>query len=131
MATSAQTPPTPILDKAAKANTAGSAAAAPVASGNGNSTGDGHAQPATDLMNRVVQGAHQTIDRLAEQAAPHVQRLQEGAHDANAALHNRAEQAREVGDEWAESLRCTVRQHPLAAVAAALAVGLLVAKLTR
>ena len=36
-----------------------------------------------------------------------------------------------MGDEWAESLRCTVRENPLAAVATALVVGVLIARLTQ
>jgi ElaB/YqjD/DUF883 family membrane-anchored ribosome-binding protein len=77
-----------------------------------------------DMLGRVVQGAHQTIDRLAETAAPHVKRLQDG-------VGARAEHAKEVGDEWAESLRCTVRDNPLAAVATAVALGVLIARLTQ
>lgn len=77
-----------------------------------------------DMLGRVVQGAHQTIDRLAETAAPHVQRLQERAG-------SRAGHVKEIGDEWAESVRCTVRDNPLAAVATALALGVLIARLTQ
>lgn len=77
---------------------------------------------ATDehLLERVVQSAHEGIDALADSAAPHVQRFQEGLAVA-----------RDTGEEWAESVRCTVRQHPLAALAAAAALGMLVARLTR
>jgi len=84
-----------------------------------------------DLLNRVVEGAHHAIDRLADSAAPHVQRLQQGVNSASDTLHERAGQAREMGDEWAESLRCTVRENPLAAVATALVVGVLIARLTQ
>lgn len=84
---------------------------------------------ADDLIGRIAQSAHQTIDRLAETAAPHVSRLQENL--SGDALHQRADQVREVGDEWTESLRCTVRENPLAAVGVALAVGLLIARLSR
>jgi len=84
-----------------------------------------------DLLDRVVQGAHETIDRLAETAAPHVQRLQDGVLNANDTLQSRAGQLRETGDEWAESLRTTVRDNPLAAVATALAVGMIISRLTR
>ena len=87
-------------------------------------------RPQSDVLSRVVQGAHQTIDRLAESAAPHVQRLEQGVTTASDTLHARADQAREVSDEWAENLRSTVRENPLASVAAALAIGLLLAKLT-
>jgi ElaB/YqjD/DUF883 family membrane-anchored ribosome-binding protein len=77
-----------------------------------------------DMLSRVVHGAHQTIDRLADTAAPHVQRLQEG-------VGARAEHVKEISDEWAESLRCTVRDNPLAAVATAMALGVLIARLTQ
>lgn len=78
------------------------------------------ARSGDDVLARVVHGAHETIDRLAETAAPHVQRLSEGTGHM-----------REVGDEWTESLRTTVRENPLAAVATALAIGMLVARITR
>lgn len=85
---------------------------------------------ATELLGRVVQGAHDTVDRLAAQAAPHVQRLQDGVAQTGDTLKARADQASAMGDEWADSLRTTVREHPLAAVATALAVGLVLARLT-
>jgi ElaB/YqjD/DUF883 family membrane-anchored ribosome-binding protein len=81
------------------------------------------------VMERVVKGAHETIDRLAEHAAPHVQRVQDNVSDANAVLHERADQALELSAEWVEALRCTVRDHPVAALAAALAAGVVIARL--
>jgi len=84
-----------------------------------------------DLLHHMAEGAHQTIDRLAEQAAPHVQRLQENMAGAAEMMDERADQLREMTDEWLETLRCTVRENPLAAVGAALALGLLVARLSR
>lgn len=115
-----------------------SSAAMPAGAGGGSGNGGLHAAgpggtaPAAseDLLGRVVQGAHETIDRLAERAAPHVHRLQEGVSTTQESLQARAGQLRDTGDEWAESLRCTVRDNPLAAVATALAVGVLIAKLT-
>jgi ElaB/YqjD/DUF883 family membrane-anchored ribosome-binding protein len=83
------------------------------------------------MLNRVVQGAHSAIDRMAETAAPAVQKLQDGVSSASDAISQRADDAREMGEEWAESLRATVRDHPLAAVATALAVGVLIARLAR
>jgi len=85
----------------------------------------------SDVLSRVVQGAHSAIDKLADTVAPHVQRLEQGVGTAGESLQMRADHAREVGDEWAENLRSTVRENPLAAVATALAVGLLVSRLTR
>jgi len=84
---------------------------------------------ADDLIGRIAQSAHETIDRLAETAAPHVNRLQENL--SGDALQMRADEMRELRDEWTESLRCTVRENPLAAVGVALAVGVLIARLSR
>ncbi len=86
---------------------------------------------ADDLMNRVVQGAHDTIDRLAEKAAPQLANLSDSLSSAGGAIHGKADAWRATGDEWAESLRGTVRENPLAALAAAVAVGVLVARLSR
>lgn len=87
-------------------------------------------QPA-DVINRVTQVAHGAIDRMAETAAPAVQRLQDGVRAAGDTLSQQASDARALGDEWTESVRCTVRQHPIAALATALAVGVLVVLVAR
>jgi ElaB/YqjD/DUF883 family membrane-anchored ribosome-binding protein len=83
------------------------------------------------MFGRAVRTAHETIDRVAETAEPHVRHLQEGMHTARDKLRATTEGARETGDEWIESLRTTVRDHPLATVATALAVGMLLARMTR
>ncbi|HEU5297129.1 MAG TPA: hypothetical protein VFU71_20275 [Burkholderiaceae bacterium] len=88
----------------------------------------GGAAYADDLIGRIAQGAHQAIDRLAEGAVP---RLQESMASAGESLHARTDRAREAADEWTESLRCTVRENPLASLGVALAVGLLLARLAR
>lgn len=83
-----------------------------------------------DLLARVVQGAHQTVDRLAETVAPHVQRMQEGMGSATDLLHTGTGSMRDMSDEWADNVRDTVRKNPLAAIAAAVAVGIVLAKLS-
>lgn len=85
----------------------------------------GAAASGTAAFERVVQGAHRTVDRLAETADG----LREGI-DADAAgrLSERLDEFRALGDEWADSLRSTVREHPLAALAAAVAVGVIIAR---
>ena len=77
-----------------------------------------------------MRGAHQSIDRLAESAAPRLGRLEQSMTGAAEALQARGEHLRETGDEWAESLRTSVREHPLAAIGVAVAVGMLIARLT-
>jgi len=86
---------------------------------------------AGERLTRVVQGAHDTIDRLAGQAAPQLQRLEEGLAGAGHSLQDQAHRLRETGDQWTESLRGRVRDNPIAAMAAALALGVLIARLTR
>jgi len=104
---------------------------APSTAGANPSSQGSHLGEGKDLLARVVQGAHQTIDRLADTAAPHVQKLQDGMSSAGDMVSERADQARDTGEAWAESLRVTVRENPLAAVATAVAVGLLIARVTR
>ena len=130
MATTADTPfpssvPTRPANSRGNGRNVDAAPETSASSATGNSEGQG------DVLNRVVQGAHQTIDRLAETAAPHAMRLQDGVASAGNLLHSRAQQAREMGSEWAETLRCTVRENPLAAIGTALALGVLVARLRR
>jgi hypothetical protein len=57
---------------------------------------------------------------LAETAAPQVQRLQDGLASA-----------RELGGELRESLRSTVRENPLLALVAALALGMVIGRVSR
>lgn len=86
---------------------------------------------ADDLMTRVVQGAHDTIDRLAERAAPQLAHLSDSLSSAGDAIQGKSDAWQATGTEWTESLRGSVRENPLAALAAALAVGVLVARLSR
>jgi ElaB/YqjD/DUF883 family membrane-anchored ribosome-binding protein len=85
----------------------------------------------SELMARAVKGAQEKIDQLAERATPPLEQLEHGLAQTGEVLHDKAEQWRSTGDEWAESLRGSVRDHPLAAVAAALALGVVIARLTR
>lgn len=94
-------------------------------------TQDGPRGATADLMTRVVKGAHETIDTMAEQAGPPLERLAQGLAQTGETLHDKADQFRATGDAWAESLRASVREHPLAALAAALAVGVVIARLAR
>ena len=94
-----------------------------------------HNEPATpaavDVMNNAVQGAHNTLDRLADRATPAMAQLDESFSAAKDTLHVKTEQLRELRDDWVDSARTTVRKHPLAAVTAAATLGLLIARITR
>lgn len=89
------------------------------------------APPAVGLLKNAVQGAHHTIDRLADSAAPAVRQLGSSVEAAGESLHARADQLRDTRDEWAEGARTTVRANPLASLAAAFALGALIARITR
>ena len=92
---------------------------------------DGHWPAATDSLNRVVQGAHDAVDRFAESAAPKVRQLGESVSSVETALRARADQLVRTRDEWAENLRGKVRSNPLTAVAVAMAMGAVIARLAR
>jgi ElaB/YqjD/DUF883 family membrane-anchored ribosome-binding protein len=84
-----------------------------------------------EMLDRIVQVAHEAIDRLAGTAAPHVHRLQEQFGHVGETFKLKASDVRANGEEWTESVRDTVREHPLAAVATAVALGMLLTRLTR
>lgn len=108
--------PTPPLDQLVES-------ADPPKSNAGNPTGD--------MMSRVVGSAHDAIDHLARDAAPHVQRVQDGLASANEMLHQRGDQVRQLGSEWSDGVNRTVREHPLAAIATAFTLGMLLTRLMR
>ncbi len=79
---------------------------------------------AGDLVMRVAQGLHETVDRVADKAAPAAQKLE-------ATVQDQVHRARELGDEWTDSLRSTVRERPISSVLVALAAGILISRITR
>jgi len=89
------------------------------------------ASAAAGLLRNVAQGAHDTVDRLADSAEPAAQKLGESAESARAALHVKTDQLRQRREEWVEGMRGTVRSNPLASLAAALALGAVIARITR
>lgn len=86
---------------------------------------------AVGMLKLAVQGAHDTIDRVADSAAPAVRQLGDSVAAAEEALHAKTDQLRDTGDAWVESMRTTVRSKPLVSVAAAFALGALIARITR
>lgn len=86
---------------------------------------------AVKLLNDAVQGAHNSIDRLAVNASPIARQMGQRMDAAADALHARAIQLRQTRDEWVEGTRTTVRNNPLVAVACAVAIGAVIARVTR
>lgn len=87
--------------------------------------------PAAQRLDGVVREAHATLDRVAAQVAPAVEHLADSARSASDAAQRQAQDIGEMGHEWAQTLRATVREHPLASLAVALAVGVLVSRLAQ
>jgi len=84
-----------------------------------------------EFVEQLGSASTDEVEPMAHPLEDQVQRLQEAAHSASDAVRSQVHHAREVGDEWTESLRGSVRNHPLAAVATALAIGAVIARLTR
>mgnify|MGYP003947028185 CR=1 FL=1 len=74
------------------------------------------AVPVVDsLLKRVTRRAHAAIDGVADRLSSTMEGVQDGVAHAG-----------ESRDEWLESAREAIRQHPIAAVAGALLVGVAV-----
>ena len=99
------------------------------------STTPGHlsnAVPDADkVIDQAASGAHETVDRLAERAAPHVRRIEEGARDVADSVEAGVQRTRQAGDTWTRALRDSVRDRPLGALVVAVAIGAVMARLSR
>jgi len=84
---------------------------------------------ATSVMDRMVKGAHEAVDRFAERARPTVERMQGSMSGASDSMHSRADQLGEMQEQWMEQCRTTVREHPIAAVGVAVLAGMVLSKL--
>jgi ElaB/YqjD/DUF883 family membrane-anchored ribosome-binding protein len=83
------------------------------------------------MLDGPVQSAHDSIDRLADGAAPTLRQLGDSASAAQDALQEKTRQLRETSDQWADSMRAKVRGNPLLSIVAAVALGVMVTRLTR
>jgi ElaB/YqjD/DUF883 family membrane-anchored ribosome-binding protein len=81
-------------------------------------------------MSEVI-GSNNTIERIADAARPTMQHVSDTVSAAAQAVNVKAGQLRETSDAWLDGARDTVRSNPLAVVAGALALGLLISRLTR
>ena len=93
-------------------------------------TADAVADRTRTTVDRMAQTAHDAIDRLAAKAGPVIDRLQGSATSTGESLRAKADQFGQLEEQWVESARTYVRENPLAAVGIAVAVGLLIGKMT-
>jgi len=73
---------------------------------------------AAPTVERMVQGAHDALDRVAQRAQPAIDTIASKASDVTA-----------MRDEWMTHCRSEVRAHPLGAVMLSLLAGVLVGRL--
>lgn len=91
---------------------------------------DGAAQAGDDLLRRFVDGAHAAIDELADAAGPTVDHIAGALSNPSAKASNLLSETGDKKDAWASNVRDIVREHPIAAIAIALAAGAVYAKFT-
>jgi ElaB/YqjD/DUF883 family membrane-anchored ribosome-binding protein len=92
----------------------------------------GEADSATaNLLNPAAPGAHDKIDRLADHVAPATRQLDETVSIAKAVVSATTDGWREKQVAWVDGARNSVRAKPLTTVVAAIALGALIARLSR
>ncbi|CAN5348575.1 hypothetical protein BH09PSE5_BH09PSE5_19090 [soil metagenome] len=89
------------------------------------------AASATPVVDRLAQTAHETIDRVAAKAGPAVEKIRSTATGAAGTIQQKATDFGAMEEQWMESARGVVRENPLAAIAVAVAAGMLLSRLAR
>ena len=83
-----------------------------------------------DMLNRMASTAHSAVDRVVGAAGPALEKMHGSASSAGEAMKDKADQLGTMEEQWIASARNYVRENPLAAVAIAAAVGLIIGKVT-
>jgi ElaB/YqjD/DUF883 family membrane-anchored ribosome-binding protein len=85
----------------------------------------------SNFVDRLAQSAHKVVDEAAEKAKPAVDKLQSSSDAARTALVEKAETAAALSEDVFNSVRNYVRERPLTVLTGAVAVGVLLASLSR
>jgi ElaB/YqjD/DUF883 family membrane-anchored ribosome-binding protein len=80
-------------------------------------------------MDRMVQSAHEAVDRFAEKAAPALEKIRTTMGSATEKLPMSKDELSAMQEEWVSSLRDTVREHPIASLAVAAAAGIVISRM--
>jgi len=100
------------------------------------------AKSSSSVIDRTVEGAHHTVDKIAGAAAPAIDRLAASAHQtvdriaktavpAAGWIEGNAHKLNESTTKMYAEAKQYVRDHPFVALGAAVAVGVLIAQLAR
>jgi ElaB/YqjD/DUF883 family membrane-anchored ribosome-binding protein len=82
-------------------------------------------------IERVARTAHGAVDRVAGTASSAVERVRTGVQGAYGTVSGKMHDLSASREVWVDSARERVREHPLATVGAALAIGYLLARILR
>jgi ElaB/YqjD/DUF883 family membrane-anchored ribosome-binding protein len=96
----------------------------------GASNGIGSTGSSANVVDRVAQSAHEVVDRVAAKAGPAMEKMRSSASGYKEQLHAKADQFGAMEEQWMESARGYVREHPFTAITVAVVAGMLIAKMT-
>jgi ElaB/YqjD/DUF883 family membrane-anchored ribosome-binding protein len=82
-------------------------------------------------IERVARSAHGAVDRVAGTASSAVERVRTGVQGAYGTVSEKMHDLSASREVWVDSARERVREHPLATVGAALAIGFVLARILR
>jgi ElaB/YqjD/DUF883 family membrane-anchored ribosome-binding protein len=88
-----------------------------------------NALPDRGTVDRAAQTAHAAIDRVAAKAGPAIDKVRATMADTRQTLQAKADRLGELEDEWLNTTRDYVREHPLTAVAVGVAIGAILARI--
>lgn len=89
----------------------------------------GAAASAQGMVNRAVQGAHAAVDTVARKVESAVDRFKTGASSTAESVQQGAGEIAEMEKAMMESVRSTVRDHPLITVGLAVVAGMLLSRI--
>ena len=99
--------------------------------GSGGSDAPARVSSDAPIVDRIARSAHGAVDRAADTAGSAVGRVRDGVTDTLGALGDKVQELASSRDDWVDSCRQSVRDHPLSAVGLGLAAGYLIARLLR
>lgn len=98
-------------------------------SGTADSSGMSSSAGSGASMDRMVQSAHEAVDRFAEKAAPALEKLRSTMGGATDKLPMSRDDLSALQREWVTGAREVVREHPMASLAVAVAAGVILSRM--
>jgi len=96
---------------------------------NRSSNGHAAAEEARRKAQAGASAAHETVERVAERAHDVVDRARDAAARTAENLASRGDQMGEMTEEWVQTARSYMQQHPVATITMAVAAGFLLSKI--